>query len=123
MQKWDEPCTICGSRDSFLDEIVTDDKGGRMLSAPTPTIARSSRPEGTGGMTRSAASPDLAKYYGERIGCTDVSFELHAGEVLAIVGESGSGKTTLLRCLSGHLDRCPKARPLYTCAMARRFSD
>lgn len=30
IQKWDEPCSICGSRDSFLDEIVTDDKGGRM---------------------------------------------------------------------------------------------
>ncbi len=31
VQKWDEPCAICGSRDSFLDEIVTDDKGGRMF--------------------------------------------------------------------------------------------
>ncbi len=30
VQKWDEPCSICGSRDSFLDEIVTDDKGGRI---------------------------------------------------------------------------------------------
>ena len=31
VQKWDEPCAICGSRESFLDEIVTDDKGGRMF--------------------------------------------------------------------------------------------
>ncbi|MEC7362354.1 MAG: phosphonate C-P lyase system protein PhnK [Pseudomonadota bacterium] len=45
----------------------------------------------------------LSKSYGRQIGCTDVGFELHAGEVLGIVGESGSGKTTLLRCLAGHL--------------------
>lgn len=30
---------------------------------------------------------------------TDVSFELHAGEALAIVGESGSGKSTVARAL------------------------
>lgn len=30
VQTWDQPCALCGSRDSFLDEIVTDDKGGRM---------------------------------------------------------------------------------------------
>ena len=30
-QSWDKPCEICGSRQSFLDEIVTDDQGGRMF--------------------------------------------------------------------------------------------
>ncbi|MFT6876690.1 MAG: putative phosphonate transport system ATP-binding protein [Granulosicoccus sp.] len=46
---------------------------------------------------------DLSKHFGRHIGCADVSFDLHAGEVMGIVGESGSGKSTLLNCMAGHL--------------------
>ena len=46
----------------------------------------------------------LTKFYGRRIGCRDVSFQLYEGEVLAIVGESGSGKSTLLQLLSDQLE-------------------
>jgi putative phosphonate transport system ATP-binding protein len=42
----------------------------------------------------------LTRYYGRRPGCIDVSFDLFAGEVMAVVGESGSGKSTLLSLLS-----------------------
>jgi len=31
IQSWDEACAICGSRQSFLDEIIIDDQGGRMF--------------------------------------------------------------------------------------------
>jgi len=31
VQKWDASCALCGSGDSFLDEVITDDKGGRMF--------------------------------------------------------------------------------------------
>jgi putative phosphonate transport system ATP-binding protein len=42
----------------------------------------------------------LTKFYGPRVGCIDIGFDLWPGEVLAIVGESGSGKSTLLDCMS-----------------------
>jgi alpha-D-ribose 1-methylphosphonate 5-phosphate C-P lyase len=28
--RFDRPCALCGATDSYLDEVVTDDKGGRM---------------------------------------------------------------------------------------------
>ena len=31
VQKWDHSCAICGAKDSFLDEVITDDEGGRMF--------------------------------------------------------------------------------------------
>lgn len=31
VQTWSEPCAFCGATDSFLDEVVTDDRGGRLF--------------------------------------------------------------------------------------------
>lgn len=45
----------------------------------------------------------LSHYYGQRVGCENVSFDLHPGELLCIVGESGSGKSTLLKTVATQL--------------------
>ena len=44
---------------------------------------------------------DLCKAYGDQTLFTNLTFELHGGERLAIVGRNGSGKSTLLRLLTG----------------------
>jgi alpha-D-ribose 1-methylphosphonate 5-phosphate C-P lyase len=31
VQRWSQPCKLCGAADSYLDEVVIDDRGGRMF--------------------------------------------------------------------------------------------
>ena len=31
VQRWERPCALCGSTESYLDEVVTDDAGGRLF--------------------------------------------------------------------------------------------
>ena len=31
IQKWEQNCALCGAGDSYLDEVITDDAGGRMF--------------------------------------------------------------------------------------------
>ena len=78
IQRFTEPCALCGAEQVYLDEVVLDDQ---------PLLV----------------AENLGKTYGRLIACRDVSFALYPGEVLAIVGESGSGKSTLLQLLSAQL--------------------
>ena len=31
IESWDEACALCGATDSYLDEVITDDRGSRMF--------------------------------------------------------------------------------------------
>ncbi|MBN2392019.1 MAG: ATP-binding cassette domain-containing protein [Anaerolineae bacterium] len=44
----------------------------------------------------------------EQPAIVDVSFTLHAGELLLVAGSSGCGKTTLIRCINGLIPRSYK---------------
>lgn len=42
-QKWSNRCTLCGSDESFLDEVITDDRGGRMFLCSDTDYCRQRR--------------------------------------------------------------------------------
>jgi alpha-D-ribose 1-methylphosphonate 5-phosphate C-P lyase len=41
VEQWDQSCAICGADDSFLDEVITDDQGGRIFVCSDTDYCRS----------------------------------------------------------------------------------
>ncbi|MEQ8194032.1 MAG: alpha-D-ribose 1-methylphosphonate 5-phosphate C-P-lyase PhnJ, partial [Rhodospirillales bacterium] len=46
IQKWDASCALCGATNAFLDEIVTDDRGGHMFVCSDSDYCRARRDAG-----------------------------------------------------------------------------
>jgi glycine betaine/proline transport system ATP-binding protein len=59
-----------------------------------------SDPEGFLAKHNGDPSPEALKAEGYIGACQDVSFDVHAGEILIIMGLSGSGKSTMIRCIT-----------------------
>jgi alpha-D-ribose 1-methylphosphonate 5-phosphate C-P lyase len=58
--KADHPCGLCGATDSYLDELIVDDAGGRMFMCSDTDYCRSRRDAGHVGTDSEPVSEDAA---------------------------------------------------------------
>jgi alpha-D-ribose 1-methylphosphonate 5-phosphate C-P lyase len=56
VQRWTEPCAVCGAADSYLDEVITDDAGGRILVCSDSHYCEERRKAGHSGASLDAAT-------------------------------------------------------------------
>ena len=62
IQSWSEPCGLCGASDSYLDEVVIDDRGGRMFVCSDSHHCETRRAQGhRGAMLGEAAESGLVQ--------------------------------------------------------------
>src|SRR5690606_3341979 len=75
----------------------------------------------SGAVAATLAAQGLSKAYGQITVLSDVTIEVHAGEVHAIIGENGAGKSTLMKLLSGFVR--PSAGRLFMAGEEVDFHD
>jgi ABC-2 type transport system ATP-binding protein len=54
-------------------------------------------------MTAGVQVQDVSRRFGSKEAVADVTFDVHAGEVLGLLGPNGAGKTTTMRVMTGYL--------------------
>jgi alpha-D-ribose 1-methylphosphonate 5-phosphate C-P lyase len=61
VQAWDQPCALCAATDSYLDEVIVDDRGGKMFVCSDSHYCEERRNAGhTGAGLGSVAGQQLA---------------------------------------------------------------
>lgn len=67
VQRWPHACALCGSRESYLDEVVLDDSGGRMFVCSDTHYCATRRAAGhSGAMAEGSVARALAPSAGKQ---------------------------------------------------------
>src|SRR5262245_42857652 len=74
-----------------MHEVLQTEIASRLAAVPESGVRASALIQVAG----------LAKRYGDQRALTDISFAVHAGEVLGLIGPNGAGKTTLMQAIAG----------------------
>ncbi|MEM9029545.1 MAG: alpha-D-ribose 1-methylphosphonate 5-phosphate C-P-lyase PhnJ [Pseudomonadota bacterium] len=59
--KFTEPCALCGATGVYLDEVLTDDRGGRMYVCSDSDFCERQRAAGLAGAECDAVAPDVRR--------------------------------------------------------------
>lgn len=46
---------------------------------------------------------NITKYYGDKLGVSDVSFSIEEGEIIGLLGPNGAGKSTIMKMIAGYM--------------------
>jgi alpha-D-ribose 1-methylphosphonate 5-phosphate C-P lyase len=60
IQQWEEVCGLCGAGDSYLDEVITDDRGGKLFCCSDTDYCAKRRAAGHGG-PQAADAPEALR--------------------------------------------------------------
>src|SRR3546814_3118914 len=84
VQQWEEDCALCGAEETFLDEVILDDKGGKMYVCSDSHYCARRRAEGHRGYLSEGAAEAYAAAVGADAGGANRSEE-HTSELQSLM--------------------------------------